>query len=41
MYLTGKYGWLCDACMDKVREGKDAEIQRVCGKDIHSSDGEA
>lgn len=41
MYLTRDYGWLCDACMDKLREERDAKVQGVCGDDLHSPNGEA
>ena len=40
MYLTKDHGWLCDACMDKLREERDAKVQEVCGDDLHSPDGE-
>ena len=40
MYLTRDHGWLCDACMDKLREERDAKVQGVCGDDLHSPDGE-
>ena len=35
MYLTRDYGWLCDECMDKVRDGKSSEIQIACKENVN------